>query len=78
MKKANPAMNLIFVLYLSLITQLEGIETLFEVKIKKSDTGISLKYQGEKTPIGSGDIEVMHTIQEPYETIKKEKMPRIY
>ncbi|WP_223881899.1 DNA phosphorothioation-dependent restriction protein DptH [Niallia endozanthoxylica] len=53
------------------VTELEGIEALFEVKIKPSDKGIFLKYQGDQTTIGSGEHVREHTIKEPFETIVK-------
>lgn len=51
--------------------QLEGIESLFEVKLKGDEKGLALKYDDENTSIGIGE-EFSHTITEPYETIKKE------
>ncbi|WP_245831785.1 DNA phosphorothioation-dependent restriction protein DptH [Oceanobacillus senegalensis] len=54
-------------------TELEGIEAVFEVKNKSNEKGIFLKYQGDKTNIGSGDKTTEYTIQEAYETITKEK-----
>jgi DNA phosphorothioation-dependent restriction protein DptH len=55
------------------VNQLEGIEALFEIKIKGSEKGIFLKYQGEKTTIGSGSTEREHMIKEAFETIAKEE-----
>jgi DNA phosphorothioation-dependent restriction protein DptH len=59
------------------VSELEGIEALFEIKIKGSEKGIFLKYQGEKTSIGSGEFSRDHTIKEAFETIKKEKNQKL-
>nr|WP_246869509.1 DNA phosphorothioation-dependent restriction protein DptH [Priestia megaterium] len=59
------------------VTELEGIEALFEIKIKASEKGIFLKYQGEKTSIGSGEFSREHTIKEAFETIKKEENQKL-
>lgn len=51
--------------------ELEGIESIYEVVIKGSDQHILLKYEDEKTAIGSGETEIPHEIKEPYETVQK-------
>ncbi|WP_071394234.1 hypothetical protein [Bacillus tuaregi] len=53
------------------VSELEGIESLFEIKIKPSEKGIFLKYQGDQTTIGTGEAAREHTIKEPFETIIK-------
>ena len=51
--------------------QLDGIESLFEIKKAATDPCISLKYRGENTTIGKGFEGVEFAIREAYETIKK-------
>lgn len=57
--------------------ELEGIESIYEVKIIKSNNYILLKYEDEKTSIGSGEIETEYEIKEPYETIKKNENEKL-
>ncbi|WP_240338336.1 DNA phosphorothioation-dependent restriction protein DptH [Peribacillus alkalitolerans] len=51
--------------------QLEGIETMFEIKVNGSDSRLFLKYHGEITQLGRGENVVEHVLTEAYETIDK-------